>query len=764
MATSKPSSYRSTRSDSEPPTLVGLESDYSRDRERGDDSTVRDGAVRDGTIRDDGTVYDRSSKIDSSTYNLLENKLYNTISCPCSSYAIDLGNGNIGCERDNFGTLESINPIPINNHLINNKTPKVGDRWRCTKIKCEQDGFKWDTLHVVKVEEKLGQISGSIFNSIQSTSNCYIPPTTIKDYGKNENVVDGGGDDYVPLEFINDIPLFETAMQAGLYNVREGKELFSSEYNDKGIIKYFPGEYYPKEKFITGCVIGGKNMLRHVYDNDWVYESYASETNKLTVDGRGGVIDFKILGKNKPTLSITIKDSSGCSVLDKKIKNEVLESDVYVLRQPFPALPDGKTSETYDFTLTPTADSGYYYNKEVVRAGTIKAKIWQFKDPTFTLTASNSTIANATTTQTSVTVTKKPNTRSQDTSSLTHTTTITRGEGSSDNYYVNAKSLRFSDLTTLSTDIKKIISKQDEDGIPCVSSFKVIDSVSNRDLTNTDTGFVGVDKSTIDALEIGMRFSGKIEKTKTIRKSIDLDIHKEPCDDCDENIDIKTNKFEIDNTNDLFAGMMVKGINFITNLESVDCGKSITLGSEHVINKNTDITFSHVQGGTVRDITGDLIETNCVRFPNNTELTFTKGNKSEIDGSVTVDKSGSSSMTVTSIINNADFGQDDTTFTLDPDLFITNKPNACDQHITIGKNSSAIVIDFTKCDTDYNAHEKQVVNVVDSFKHGASSISSPIRSTYTPNPNFVGKDRLVFTVTDDNDAVSEEKTIFITVK
>ena len=58
----------------------------------------------------------------------------------------------------------------------------------------------------------------------------------------------------------------------------------------------------------------------------------------------------------------------------------------------------------------------------------------------------------------------------------------------------------------------------------------------------------------------------------------------------------------------------------------------------------------------------------------------------------------------------------------------------------------------------------EVLDVVDSFKHGASSISSPIRSTYTPNPNFVGKDRLVFTVTDDNDAVSEEKTIFITVK
>ena len=646
---------------------------------------------------------------------------FNTISCPCSSYAIDLGNGNVGCEIDDFGVLKSINPISINNHLINNKTPKVGDKWRCTKIKCEQGDFKWDTLHVVKVEEKSGQVPSPPFNSIMSTSSCYIPPSTLKEYGESnitsEPLYAGGMDTNNPLE---------------------------------------------EEKFITSCMVGKKNMLKHMYNNDWVYKSYASETDKITVDGRGGAIDFKILGKNKPTFTITIKDSSGCSVLDKKIKNETLESDVYNLRQVFPALPQGKTSETYDFTLTLTADSGYYYDKEVIRAGIVKAKIWQFKDPVFTLTASSSTIANATTTQTNVTVTKKPNTRSQDTSSLTHTTVISRSSGS-DNYYVKAKSLRFSDLTTQDAWVKKIISKQDEDGMPCVSSFKVIDSASNRDLTSTTTGFVGVDKSTVGVLEIGMRFTGKVEKTKTIRKSIDLDIHKEPCDDCDENTDIKTNKFEVDNTNDLFAGMMVEGINFITNLESVDCGRSITLGSEHVINKNTDVTFSHVQGGTVRDIKGDLIETNCVRFPNNTELTFTKGNKSEIEGSITFDKSGSSSTTVTSIINNADFGQEDITFTLDPDLFITNKPNACDQHMTIGKNSSAFTINFTKCDTDYNRDDK-TVTVVDSFKRGTFATTDGAMSyLYTPNTDFVGKDRLVFTVSDGVNT-SDEATIFITVK
>ena len=74
----------------------------------------------------------------------------------------------------------------------------------------------------------------------------------------------------------------------------------------------------------------------------------------------------------------------------------------------FPALPSGKESESFDFELIPSADTVYHYDKRIVRAGTIKAKIWQFKDPTFTLTTSNSTIANATTTQTNVTVTRKP--------------------------------------------------------------------------------------------------------------------------------------------------------------------------------------------------------------------------------------------------------------------------------------------------------------------------------------------------------------------
>ena len=288
------------------------------------------------------------------------NKLYNTISCPCSSYAVELDNGNIGCEIDDFGVLKSINAISINNHFINNKIPKVGDKWRCTKIKCEQDGFKWDTLHVVKVEEKLERASSSRFNSITSTSNCYIPTTTLQEYGESnildESLIVDGVDINDPKEFIDGKPLFETENLASTYNSIRGQGNISSEYNDNGVIKYFPGEYYPKEKLITNCIIGKKSMLKYMYQHDWIYKSYASETKKIMVDGRGGAIHFKVFGKNKPMFTITIKDSSGCSILDKKIKNEVLESDVYVLKQKFDNqftyLLDQQTQETPTLTQT----------------------------------------------------------------------------------------------------------------------------------------------------------------------------------------------------------------------------------------------------------------------------------------------------------------------------------------------------------------------------------------------------------------------------
>ena len=112
---------------------------------------------------------------------------YNTISCPCSSYAVDLGNGRVGCERNYFGEIQSIKSIPTSNHLISNNYPKVGDKWLCANTKCEQGDFKWDTLHVVKVEENLAKQYSSFLNSKTSTLNCHIPSSTVSSSPKNKS-------------------------------------------------------------------------------------------------------------------------------------------------------------------------------------------------------------------------------------------------------------------------------------------------------------------------------------------------------------------------------------------------------------------------------------------------------------------------------------------------------------------------------------------------------------------------------------------------
>ena len=66
----------------------------------------------------------------------LENKLYNTVSCPCSSYAIINSGGDVSCERDYFGDKQYITPTLIKNHFIDEYTPKIGDKWVCAKVKC----------------------------------------------------------------------------------------------------------------------------------------------------------------------------------------------------------------------------------------------------------------------------------------------------------------------------------------------------------------------------------------------------------------------------------------------------------------------------------------------------------------------------------------------------------------------------------------------------------------------------------------------------
>lgn len=703
-------------------------------------------------------------------------KIYNTISCPCSSYAVLNSNGEVGCERDFFGDIQYVNPIVLKNHFIEENSPKVGDKWICSGgINCNQGDFKWDTFHVVQVEENKTEISSNLFDSRYSTSNCYIPPSTLRDYvtGKSNYVnPDGiGGIDINTInEWIDGLPLFETQEQAIVWDTHYGKkENQVSEYYDNGVIKYIPGKHYPKQSLISSVFINNKNILKQNIISNWNYKSYSSQRGKTIINNKEGEIVIKILSENNPTFEILIEDSSKCSVLNKRMKITSSKEE-YIFKHKIPNLDASKTKETYDIKIIPAADVKYYdyESGQIVMPSIVKHKVWQFRDPKFIFQASSSSISNTSTSQTKVIIPGKVNKYSDETlnfSNTTHVTTVTRSSGS-DKYYINNTFLYLPSLVTDNNAIKKVIVEQeDKKELECRYEIKIADSLTNWD-SNDEVLYRG-------DVEVGMRFIGEIEKTKTITKVIDLDIHKEPCDDCDKDLDILTNKFELNNTNNLFSGMKITGTTtgdkeFTSALLSVDGEQCVTFKSKHTLAVNTELVFTYSDSGVIDEINNNFIKTeSCIRLPNNTELTFRKNNVPSLHGRVTVDKSGDTTIIATTTIDSLYFGQDDVTYTLDPDLFITNTPNACDQHINVGKDTPQY-INFVNCDNDLNRHAK-VVTITKESNSGAISVARSGESSvdyykiYTPNPGFKGKDTIKFTVSDGANT-SEEKTIHLTVK
>ena len=104
-----------------------------------------------------------------------ENNFYNTMSCPCSTYAIQDSNGNIGCEREYYGVKQYFSPARRTNHFLENKIPRVGDKWACKDKTCMQSGYVFEGYHIVSIEENNSGPSSSIVNSKRFTKNCYIP-------------------------------------------------------------------------------------------------------------------------------------------------------------------------------------------------------------------------------------------------------------------------------------------------------------------------------------------------------------------------------------------------------------------------------------------------------------------------------------------------------------------------------------------------------------------------------------------------------------
>ena len=131
--------------------------------------------------------------------------------------------------------------------------------------------------------------------------------------------------------------------------------------------------------------------------------------------------------------------------------------------------------------------------------------------------------------------------------------------------------------------------------------------------------------------------------------------------------------------------------------------------------------------------------------------------------------SGSKSVYFKSFVEFFKYGTSNVTYNLDLDNMITRIPNAFNQNIVCGKNSTvdsangneAVRINPVKRDFDDNKLSK-APTITSAPRHGSATIASRI-ITYVPHLNFAGDDQIKFTMSDGTN-VSKEKTIRITVE
>ena len=100
------------------------------------------------------------------------------------------------------------------------------------------------------------------------------------------------------------------------------------------------------------------------------------------------------------------------------------------------------------------------------------------------------------------------------------------------------------------------------------------------------------------------------------------------------------------------------------------------------------------------------------------------------------------------------------THTLDLDNIITKTPNNKSFSVTIDKNSGENQI---KTDIhDYDESTK-TATITTNARHGNSAVKGTRSIFYTPNTDFVGTDKILYTVSDGTNT-SAEAQIDITVK
>ena len=500
---------------------------------------------------------------------------------------------------------------------------------------------------------------------------------------------------------------------------------------------------------------GKPKIIRLEMDGDFSDIQPAGDKKKIS-----------IYGGFKAGFSITIKDSSGCSIMEDEIENvEIPNTGVYSFLQEFPSIETsgkgGLIKEQYEITLTPHADSwtDYLDNTLVVN---------QYPNPTITLTAPSINVGGAGTTKSSASVDLVRSGSANSISEKEQNWTTVIEESSDINGFYYIKNLDISKATSKSTVIKKTVTRTTDSPTYYILNLKPKTSATKNGITSGD-------------LTAGMNISGEIQKTKLVTNSLEVPSCKK-----------KTNKFELSNTTGLFEGMLIyiNGI-AVAKVSSIDCSKNITVSKKIILKKMVEVTFKHKVRARVSYIISQVNAQGnaCVAIsrpvyiPDGMELEF---DDDFSNVSISVIGSGSGSNTITlakkAIITN--LGIQDVTYTLDLASMITRKPNAKNFNIEIPRKTSTTVthqIDLSIGDFDNNkankaveitkvpSHGTAVTRVAEDTSLGGPSID------YVVNPGFLGEDIIKYrvshdgadTLLDDETSVnpkSDEKTITITVK
>ena len=465
------------------------------------------------------------------------------------------------------------------------------------------------------------------------------------------------------------------------------------------------------------------------------------EVNDLSILKSGGERrTIRINGTAGAGFTLTIKDLSGCNILEEDI-NDVLipASGTFTLIQDFPALPVKDWShypkENYEITLQPQADVHLPY--DVSRTITLS----QCKDPDIGIQVDDKSIdgVDVQYARSAITESGQANSAYNEASSceVTITNQATGGETESA-AFLYVKNTSFEKATSNSNVIKKVVTRGESKPTDRTVVLKPLESGTDG------TG----QYPAVSDVSIGMTVKGEVEIVKKVIKSLEV-----------VSCQLKTNRFELEDVIGIFEGIHVYvDDSLVASVETIDCDKEITLNKKIIIAQEGVITFKHEVGARVAEVLtnvdGDgnsvVVLDRYAYVPDEVVLSF-NNDTSSVSGVISATGSGTSVVKIktTASIN---FGTSDALYTINPESIITRKPNIRDH---VWPLSSSDVINRTTKeillstgDTDANATSKKYAITQGPAFGQAVMKTGDKHITYTAN-GFITGDLIRYKVIHD---------------